>query len=203
MSAHALGHILASHAKKISKFQITRDWIIAQANSSAFKRVPAWSKSSYGHNLFLLFVVQPGLARSPLANLSCHLGWVAGFFFSYHGGFQVQQKMGKGQQCQWGSGEVSGWVVKQIPNMLHKALTMRNVFIIICSLLETCRFQSLRNSLAVIGVILAVIVQLDLPVFWIHYRPFKDGVHSYNTLYPLRAWFLWSFLLLQAAEKTI
>lgn len=42
---------------------------------------------------------------------------------------------------------------------------MRNVFIIICSLLETCRFQSLRNSLAVTGVILAVIVQLDLQAF--------------------------------------
>lgn len=148
----------------------------------------AWSKSSYGHNLFLLFVVQPGLARSPLTNLSCHLGLVSGLSSSCQEGFQVQQKMGKAHQCKRGSGEVTGWVVKQITNLLHKALTMRNVFIIICSLLETCRFQSLRNSLAVTGVILAVIVQLDLSVFWIHYRPFKDGVHSYNTLYPLRAW---------------
>lgn len=95
--------------------------------------------------------------------------------------------------------EVTGWVGKQISNMLHKALTMRNVFLIICSLLETCRFQSLGHSLAATGVSLAVIVQLDLLVFWMHYRPFKDSkqpaTHGERCC-------LSSFLLQSAAEKT-
>jgi len=94
--------------------------------------------------------------------------------------------MGKAQQYKWGSDEVTGWVGKQISNMLHKALTMRNVFLIICSLLETCRFRSLGRSLAATGVILAVIVQLDLLVLWMHDRPFKDRVCSCSTLYPLK-----------------
>jgi len=82
--------------------------------------------------------------------------------------------MDKAQQSKWGSDEVTGWVSNPISNVLHKALTMKSVFLIICSLLETYRFQSLRHSLEVTGVILAIIVQLDL-FFWIHYRPFKDS----------------------------
>lgn len=110
------------------------------------------------------------------------MGLVSGPSSSCHEGFQAQQKMGKAQQCKLDSDEVTGWVGKQTSNILHKALTMGNVFLIICSLLETCRFQSLRHTLAATGVILAVIVQLAFLVFWIHYRPFKDGVCSNNTL---------------------
>lgn len=114
---------------------------------------------------------------------------------------KVQQKMGKAQQCKQGSDEVTGWVGKQISNMLHKAL--RNVFLIICSLLETCRFQSPRHSLATTGVILSAIVQLDLRVFWIHYSPFKDRVCSYSTLYPLRAWLFMKFSALTSSREDI
>lgn len=134
------------------------------------------------------------LAKSPLAKPSCHLGLVAGLS-SCHEALQVQQKMGKAQQSKRGSAEVTGWVGKQISSTLHKALTMKNVFLIICSLLETCRSQSLRHSLAATGVILAIIVQLDLLLSWIHYRPFKDRVCSYSTLYHWERGYLWQFLL--------
>lgn len=80
---------------------------------------------------------------------------------------------------------------------------MRNVFLIICSLLETCRFRSLRHSLAATGVILAVIVQQDLLVFWVHYRLLKDGVCNYSTLYSLKAWLFMKFSALTSSREDI
>lgn len=200
MSAHALGHILASHAKISQNSKSQKTKFQHRLIPTVFKESASLKQELIWAQFISSFCSPTRSCQKPISKPQLSSG-VSGLSSSCHEGSWVQQKMGKAQQCKWGSGEVSGWVVKQISNILHKALTMRNVFIIICSLLETCRFQSLRHSLAVTGVILAVIVQLDLLVFWIHYRPFKDGVHSYNNLYPLRAWLFMKFSSLSSRRE--